>query len=242
MDKGMEIDDILQEFEEKSKEQNIRSSKFQDDNIYNSLIAAMLNERMSPEILPYQKDLMRKVLEHLSNQQQYLLDSHEYGDLNLESGIVSGDFKLQLMIMETDIERVNYLVRLYLRTRLSKLDKFTLHYINETSKESSPLLSEEEKDYMHKHFKILTELYNNCFLKKMPEYLTYLDDTSGGKSMISIPDLNVPVFIKSVSKEPIIIHSNDDNDDDLEIVLNGIYVVKYSLVKKYIELGDIVLI
>lgn len=74
----------------------------------------------------------------------------------------------------------------------------------------------------------------------MPHFLTLLDDTSGGQSMISVPDINQPVFIKVITKVPIII--NLDEDEDLELVENGIYVVKYSLIKKYIEIGDIVLI
>ncbi len=74
----------------------------------------------------------------------------------------------------------------------------------------------------------------------MPHFLTLLDDTSGGQSMISVPDINQPVFIKVITKFPIII--NLDEDEDLELVENGIYVVKYSLIKKYIEIGDIVLI
>lgn len=245
MNKDLDIDDILQEFDDsnvrsKSSKYGIRNS----ENIYDQLVAAMLNERMSPDVLPYKHELMKEVLTQLSNQQQYLLDSHEYGDSNVESGIVTGDFKLQLMIIETDIERLNYLVRLYLRTRLAKIDKFTIHYINETSNDDPTndrsLLSPEETEYMHKHFKILTQLYNNSFLKKMPHFLTLLDDTSGGQSMISVPDINQPVFIKVITKVPIII--NLDEDEDLELVENGIYVVKYSLIKKYIEIGDIVLI
>ena len=69
---------------------------------------------------------MSTVLTMMSNQQQYLLESHEYGDMNGDSGVLSGDFKLQLMIIETDLERLNYIVRLYIRTRLSKLNKFTI--------------------------------------------------------------------------------------------------------------------
>lgn len=245
MNKDLDIDDILQEFDDsnvrsKSSKYGIRKS----ENIYDQLVTAMLNERMSPDVLPYKHELMKEVLTQLSNQQQYLLDSHEYGDSNVESGIVTGDFKLQLMIIETDIERLNYLVRLYLRTRLAKIDKFTIHYINETSNDDSTndrsLLSPEETEYMHKHFKILTQLYNNSFLKKMPHFLTLLDDTSGGQSMISAPDINQPVFIKVITKFPIIIIL--DEDEDLELVEDGIYVVKYSLIKKYIEIGDIVLI
>ncbi|CUM51809.1 DNA replication complex GINS protein SLD5 [Debaryomyces fabryi] len=245
MNKDLDIDDILQEFDDSNARS--KSSKYgsrSPENLYDQLVAVMLNERMSPDLLPYKHELLKEVLTQLSNQQQYLLDSHEYGDSNVESGIVTGDFKLQLMIIETDIERLNYLVRLYLRTRLAKIDKFTIHYINETSNEDSTddrsLLSPEETDYMHKHFKILTQLYNNSFLKKMPHFLTLLDDTSGGQSMISVPDINQPVFIKVVTRVPIII--NLDEDEDLELVENGIYVVKYSLIKRYIEIGDIVLI
>lgn len=250
MNKGLDIDDILQEFDE-SNTHALSTSKYsrsgktrKTESIYEQLVAAMMNERMSPDLLPYKHELMKEVLTQLSNQQQYLLDSHEYGDSNIESGVVTGDFKLQLMIIETDIERLNYLVRLYLRTRLAKIDKFTIHYINETSTEdatnNSTLLSSEETEYMHKHFKILTQLYNNCFLKKMPHFLTLLDDTSGGQSMVTLPDINQPVFIKVITKVPILIHI--DEDEDLELIENGIYVVKYKLVKKYIEIGDIALI
>ncbi|KAK6453672.1 DNA replication complex GINS protein SLD5 [Scheffersomyces xylosifermentans] len=245
MASNMDIDDILQEFDNSSKASLKKQKKLSSStpNIYDELVTAMLNERMAPEILPYKHELMTQVLEQISNQQQYLLDSHEYGDLNAQSGVVSGDFKLQLMIIETDVERINYLVRLYLRTRLSKIDKFTIHYINETAdaeESNSSLLSREETEYMHQHFKILTQLYNNCFLKKMPHTLTLLDDTTGGESMIVTPDVNQPVFIKSVTKAGIIIPLGEE--DELELEENGIYVVKYSLIRRYIEIGDVVLI
>lgn len=247
MNRDLDIDDILLEFEDsRGHTSNVQSSKNtiqKLQSIYDQLVIAMLNERMSPELLPYKHSLLQDVLKQLSDQQQYLLDSHEYGDSNVESGIVTGDFKLQLMIIETDIERLNYLVRLYLRTRLSKIDKFTIYYINETANDDPNkdlLLSQEETEYMHKHFKILTQLYNNCFLKKMPHFLTLLDDTSGGQSMITSPDINQPVFIKVTTKSPITLVL--DEDEDLELIENGIYVVKYSLVKRYIEIGDILLI
>lgn len=248
MSRDKNIDDILLDFEEESsisRDDTTTTSKLKSTtNIYQELITAMINERMSPEILPYEKHLMDTVLTQISNQEQYLLDSHEYGDMNSEAGVVSSDFKLQLMIIETDIERLNYLVRLYLRTRLSKIGQFTIFYINETSAEDEDskgrLLSVEEMQYMHKYFKLLTSLYNNCFLKKLPHSLTLLDDTSGGQSMIVAPDLDQPVFIKSNSKTPIFLDIGEG--DNLELNKDGIYVVRYRLVRKYIELGDIVLI
>ncbi|CAH2353218.1 DNA replication complex GINS protein Sld5p [[Candida] railenensis] len=239
----MDIDDILLDFEKSAAPK--RSSKIESD-LYNRLVTAMVNERMAPDVLPYEHSLLQSVLLMLSQQQQYLLDSHEYGDSNIGSGIVSSDFKLQLMIVETEIERLNYLVRSYLRVRLAKLDKFNIFYINQVNdsksngRDTKPLLSQEETEYIHKHFKILTQLYNSCFLKKMPHFLTLLDDTSGGQSMVVEPDIDQPVFIKVVSKTPITLLLTQD--EDLELERDGIYVVKYRLVKKYIEIGDILLI
>ncbi|ODV66397.1 putative subunit of the GINS complex [Hyphopichia burtonii NRRL Y-1933] len=235
------IDDILNEFDPTL----VNKKNAPKRSLSEELVTAMLNERMAPELLPYKHTLMDLVLQQISSQQQYLLDSHEYGDSNGDTGMLSADFKLQLMIIETDIERLSYLVRLYLRIRLMKIDDFTIFYINETAEESQmpsneTLLSTEEKDYMQKHFKILTQLYNNSFLKKLPDYLTLLDDESAGISMITKPDLNVPVFIRVKSTKPIYIPLGDD--EELELIENGIYVVKYKLIKKYLELGDVELI
>lgn len=235
----MEIDDILTEFETGAR----ASSGNQTNDINQRLVTAMLNERMAPDLLPYQHELMKVVMAKLQDQQQYLLDSYEYGDSNAESGVLNADFKLQLMIVETEIERLSYLVRLYIRTRLAKIDNFTIFYIAETSKEDPEaltLLSDQEKTYMHKHFKILTQLYNNSFLKKFPESLTFLDDNSGGQNMVTVPDLNQPVFVRVVCKDPIIL--NLGSEGELELVHNGVYVVIYRLIRPYIDVGDIVLI
>lgn len=245
-----DISDILREFEYSKSvdEAGIGKSKssgsWKEGTIYQQLVATMVNERMAPELLPYQYELVDEVLKRVSNQQMFLLDSHEYGDSNMESGLISNDFKLQLMIIETDLERVNYLVRLYLRTRLAKIDKHAIYYINKLLNEDTSVqpsfMSDKERDYAHQHFKIMTQLYNNCFLKKFPKFLMLLDDTSGGQSMIEEPDVNRHVFIKVITKEPIVISVGID--EELELVEGGVYVVKYFLVKRYIEMGDIVLI
>ncbi|OBA20979.1 GINS complex, Sld5 component [Metschnikowia bicuspidata var. bicuspidata NRRL YB-4993] len=233
----MEIDDILADFEKDTRGARTESSA----GLRQQLVTAMLNERMAPDLLPYKHTLMARILRGILDQQQFLLDSYEYGDSNAEAGVISLDFKLQLMIVETDIERLSYLVRLYIRTRLAKIDEFTIYYINKTAEElpGEPLLSEPEQSYMHGHFKILNQLYNNSFLKKFPSFLTLLDDTTGGENMITTPDLDRPVFIRVVCDDTIVLHLGND---ELELVKDGIYVVRYRLIMKYLELGDVVLI
>ncbi|SGZ57465.1 CIC11C00000002010 [Sungouiella intermedia] len=235
----MDIDDILTEFETGAR----AATKEKSEDLNQQMVTAMLNERMAPDLLPYKHELMKEVLTKLLNQQQYLLDSYEYGDSNAESGVLNADFKLQLMIIETEIERLSYLVRLYVRTRLAKIDNFTIFYINETSNEpqgAPSLMTDQEKSYMHKHFKILTQLYNNSFLKKFPEFLTFLDDSAGNQNMITTPELNQPVFIRVIRQKPIIL--NLGHEGELELVHKGVYVVIYRLIKPYLDLGEIELI
>lgn len=231
----MEVDDILRDFDNSTK--NVSSQ-----DIYSQLTSAMLNERMAPDLLPYRHNLLDQVLTRISNQQQFLLDSHEYGDINIDSGIITSDFKLQLMIIETEIERLNYLVRLYLRIRLSKLDKFSIYYINLTQTHNeTKFLSQQEQEYVTKHFSLMRDLYNNSFLKKVPRELAYLDTDDGELSMIVTPDVEELVFVKVVTHKTIIVPLEDD-DDELELVHDGIYVAKYNLLKKYLEIGEIQLI
>lgn len=232
---AMEFDDILNEFERDAGATLNQSklSKSEPISIYNELVKTMINERMAPELLEYNTKLVELVLSKLSAQQQQLLDYHEYSDQN---GLNS-DFKLQLMIIETEIERLNYLLRLYFRTRLSKIDDFTIFYLN--NPKTPDLLSPNEVTYMNQHFKILTQLYNSCFLKKMPKSLTLLNDTSGGDSMIVTPDLDQPVFVKYVSEISVTFPMGEY---ELELVNEGIYVVKYSLIKDLVASGDVVLI
>ena len=237
----MDIEDILQEFENSALAQNRAS----EPAITSRLVRAMFNERMAPELLPYQHELMRQVLDALTAQQQFLLDSHEYGDLNAALGVILGDFKLQLMIVETEVERLNYLVRSYLRLRLAKLDKYNVYYVQlesasqKSNNDKKPLLSSEEAEYIHEHFKILTQLYNASFLKRMPHFLTLLDDISGGQLMVVEPNLNQPVFVRVLSTNPVTVRTRDEI---LELERGSIYVVNYRLVSRYIQIGDIGLI
>lgn len=235
----MDVDDILKDFETSARPQ----PKYELENIESELVQAMINERMAPELLPYKHVLMETVLLRIQSQQQHLLDSHEYGDSNADAGVVSSDFKLRLMIIETDIERISYVVRLYIRTRLSKIEKFSIYYINETAEEtdtSRSRLSAQERTYMHKFFQILTLLYNNSFLKRLPRELALLDDTQDFESMVAEPNLEVPVFVKVVTSSPIEISLGEEGD--LELVKDGVYVVKYRLIRRYLEIGDVILI
>lgn len=58
------------------------------------------------------------------------------------------DIKVKLLIVESELERIKFLVRGYLRSRLTKIDKYTLHI--KQNEDQLNKLSEKEIQYMER--------------------------------------------------------------------------------------------
>lgn len=242
------FDDILNEFELNAKNELKKNENFIDhfksnNNLYQELSRTMISERLAPEILPFKAELLKNTLSGIENKRQFLIYSNEYDIINDESDFSKSSHKLELILIQTEIERLSFLIRIYLRTRISKIDSHLIYYLKkvlEPDKQNDKLLfSDNEIIYMKKHFQILTNLYNDTFLKKIPSTLTLLDDTSAGQSMIQKPFLDQHVFIKSTSKIPITIILDSDK---LQLENDGNYILRYKLVKEYLETNDLMLI
>jgi GINS complex subunit 4 len=226
----MDFNDILQEFDRETRpfKYNASASKRSD---LDELIHAWISERMSPELLDYKELLIERILSRIRAQIEFI----EMNSIELQSG--EKDIKLQLMVIESELDRVNFILRSYLRTRLCKVDTYTIHIRN--SEELIQRLSPDETRYMENHFRALVELYNALFLAQLPEQLQALDDRGGGISMIEEPDLEKPVFIKVVDDvlEGIVI-----GDEKIDLVQGSIYLIRYSAVQSYVHGGDVLLI
>ncbi|KAH3678370.1 hypothetical protein WICMUC_001387 [Wickerhamomyces mucosus] len=225
------FDDILADFDNQVNPNNrltLTKLKRQDLQL---LQTVWINERMAPELLTYEHELIERILSRLRDQVEFI----ELNSIDIQN--TDKDIKLKLVVIESELGRVNFLLRSYLRTRLSKIDRLTVFI--RTSDEFIQRLSEEETIYMENHFKSLVQLYNNLFLNTMPEQLQSLDDESGGISMIEQPDWNKPVFIRVVNdiKESIIV-----GDEEVELEKEGIYLLRYSAVKNFVHNRDVVLI
>ncbi len=81
---------------------------------------AWINETCAPEILPYEEDLVETIRNQLGQQEQSIADA---------STQENEQFMVNLYKME--VERVKYMLRCYLRVRLSKVCnlKFILNFI-----------------------------------------------------------------------------------------------------------------
>lgn len=220
----MNIDDILDQLQPqgalKPKDFNLAKEDV------NKLKRAWINERMSPELLNFETALLDRIMERVRTQMEYI----EENTLELQGS----DIKVKLLIVESELERIKFLIRNYLRIRLTKIDKFTLYI--QTDEDQLNKLSEKEVDYMNRHAAILHNLYKSQFLSTLPEQLQQLDDTSGGISMIEEPDLDRAVFIRVLNDvpEPISV-----GNDQVDLQKGNIYTLRYSSIIPYIKTGDV---
>ncbi|AOW01855.1 DNA replication complex GINS protein SLD5 [Yarrowia lipolytica] len=194
------------------------------------LTHSWVTERMSPTLLPTKEALLFRILKRV----QLQIEVIEEKSIDMSPDT---DVKLELLIVETELERIKYLIRSYLRVRLLKIDNSMEYY------QSSPLdrmnMSQTERMYLNRHYALLKNLYAHQFMNTFPDSLKQMNDSSGSASMVQEPNMDHPVFVRVVKDtgRKIII-----GNDSVKLRKGSIVVIKYSIIVKYVESGDVVFI
>ncbi len=140
-----------------------------------------------------------------------------------------------LIVIQTELERFKYLVRSYLRARIAKIDRHTLHYLSTDALRAR--LSETELAYATRHQALLHNHYLSSFLASFPPALQNLNDTAGNVTMIDAPDLESAVFIRLL-RDAFVEGRGVDNDDALQGEENDIFILRWSDAKPLVESGN----
>ena len=114
-------------------------------------------EKSSPELLPYQHVLINNLTKQINKQEELM-----------QVQVRDTDDRFYYNIHKMELERIKYLVKSYLRTRLFKIEKF-LFYIVE--KDQAGLLSEGEMQYTWQLYESKKNHFNAVFFNKVPSRL-----------------------------------------------------------------------
>eukprot|EP00246_Nothoceros_aenigmaticus_P013449 TRINITY_DN4638_c0_g1_i2.p1 TRINITY_DN4638_c0_g1~~TRINITY_DN4638_c0_g1_i2.p1 ORF type:complete len:219 (-),score=37.28 TRINITY_DN4638_c0_g1_i2:99-731(-) len=182
------------------------------------------NEKMAPEILPFQTLLVERIRE------QVALVEQNIGELEEE-----GTQELILSIYRMDLNRTLFLLRSYLRTRLCKIDKHVLHVLS--TPENLRKLSDDEQQYAERYLDILEKHLRNSVLDKLPDGYTSLIkqvESAEGEDMIPKPDLNTFVFCKS---KDIVgsLQLDDKGEQTVDMTPDDLHILRYSAVRTLVE-------
>ncbi|CAO3669954.1 unnamed protein product [Rhizopus stolonifer] len=153
-------------------------------------------------------------------------------DLNTD-----GQSQFVTVLLQTEIERIKYLIKNYLRTRLSKIEKFSLYLLRQI--DVGEILSTQELEYARRYQEI-TELHAyNSFLHVLPASQHKQDEQSEEVNMVVEPNINAPVFAHILSNCGYI---DAVGRDSLHLEENDIYLLRYRDIKNFLAQGRVRLV
>ncbi|KAI0009117.1 GINS complex, Sld5 component [Xylariaceae sp. FL0662B] len=216
----MDIDDILREVDP------TLDSIPQETRDLQALTRAWVAERCSPELLYWPADgLFERINDRIKQQIEKVEEMT--GDMDPKTNFA-------LIVIQTELERFKYLVRSYLRARIAKIDKHTLHYLS--TPELRARLSPTEQAYATRHQALLHNHYLSSFLSSFPPALQNLNDTAGNISMIDMPDLDTAVFIRLL-KDTLVQGRGTDADGEMNGKNGDIVILRWSDAKPLVDSG-----
>lgn len=217
----MDIDDILREVDPASHGIPLETRDLQ------ALTRLWVAERSAPELLNWPADgLFERVNSKIKSQIEKIEDMT--GDMDPKTNFA-------LIVIQTELERYKFLVRSYLRTRIAKIDKHTLHYLS--TEELRQRLSPTELAYATRHQALLHNHYLSSFLSSFPQRLQNLNDTAGNVSMIDSPDLDTAVFVRLL-RDKDVFGRGTDVDTILPAANGDVLIMRWSSAKALVEDGD----
>ncbi|KAG8674533.1 GINS complex subunit [Fusarium poae] len=217
----MDIDDILRQVDPSSHGIPSETRDLQ------ALTRLWIAERSAPELLEWPTDgLFERVNARIKSQIEKVEDMT--GDMDPKTNFA-------LIVIQTELERYKFLVRSFLRARIAKIDKHTLHYLS--SQELRDRLSPTEVAYATRHQALLHNHYLSSFLGSFPQQLQNLNDTAGNISMIDSPDLDTAVFIRML-RDKDVYGKGTDADITLPATNGDILIIRWSSAKYMVDVGD----
>ncbi|KAF8063366.1 hypothetical protein FPV67DRAFT_239484 [Lyophyllum atratum] len=203
----------------------------EDETPLQQLIRHWTNERNCPDILAAQEELLVTILDHIRRQSQTV-------QLLRGDASTSEDEHVRIMLAQTEMERVKFIVRSYIRTRQYKIDKYA-RFIR-TDAEIQTRLTAGERDHASRYADILDRHLYKCVLQSLPETQAQLDDSPAFvPPMINQPDKTRPVFVHALQDCPPI---RLPDGTALEMQKGHISLVPYYVVEQLVARGEVELV
>ncbi|GJQ15627.1 hypothetical protein GpartN1_g7418.t1 [Galdieria partita] len=184
----------------------------------------LVNEKCCNDILPYQEELVTG-----------LADLCQFQQSLVEQMTESDDFALVLVknLKELELERIRYLLKEYLRTRLRKIESWLFYLWRD--KEKWSLLSSSETEYTKQLHQLITSHFERSFLSGLPEKLRTIDERDGDNPPGNLDDMDEFVFlyaakeIGNVTTDP-----SSQVTSTIHIRKGEVVCLRYSVAKQYL--------
>ncbi|KAI0300688.1 GINS complex Sld5 component [Multifurca ochricompacta] len=204
------------------------------ETLLQQLVRHWLNERHAPDILPVQAEVLGALLDHIRRQTDTVQALR--GDPD-----TSEAEHARIMLVQTEVERVKFVVRSYIRTRLYKalqIEKFA-RYIVATS-EVQEKLSQAELDHARRFAQLTENHFQASVLQSLPPHQQGLEDnTPFTPPMISGPDKSRAVFVHARDECPPV---RLPDGTTMQMQKGQIVLTPYAVVEQLLAMGSVELI
>lgn len=191
------------------------------------LMRHWMNERHAPDILPAQEELLSGLLDHLRRQSKSVQSLRD-------DPSTSESEHFRIMLVQTEIERVKFFIRSYVRTRLFKIEKYA-RFVTSNA-EVQTRITTSELQHASRHAKMTDQHFYLSVLQSLPEAQAHLDDTPVFyPSMVTQPNKSHPVFVHALQDCP-----PARLPDGTPITMNKghIFLTPYSVVEHLVARGE----
>uniref|UniRef100_A0A7S0WZE6 DNA replication complex GINS protein SLD5 n=1 Tax=Chlamydomonas leiostraca TaxID=1034604 RepID=A0A7S0WZE6_9CHLO len=195
------------------------------------LIQATLNEKNSPEILEFEEGLVTSLERSLKEKEEQVE--------GLES---AGTQELERMIYSLEVKRVRYLLKLYYRTRLHKIEKYAAAILDDEAQASK--LSQAELQFCQDYFVTVGRHLKEVVLDQLNEDFKPLCKTSAlsdTNDLIPRPPMDTHVFAKLVADAGAV-KLDDDGGTMVDMAAGDLFIVRYAPVAHLVARRDAVLV
>mmetsp|Transcript_8015 Transcript_8015/g.28164 ORF Transcript_8015/g.28164 Transcript_8015/m.28164 type:complete len:208 (-) Transcript_8015:835-1458(-) len=141
---------------------------------------ALVNEKHAPEILPYEDTLISQLRLRMCQVEAVAAEyAHDSRDI----------FRVLTSVVRSDLNRMRYIVRGYLRVRLNKIEANCTYYMLHTGFYNR--LSTFEKQYAKTHIQLVeTKMYQSVLYELPKTYHSILQTVDEGTSCVNGPGTN----------------------------------------------------
>ncbi|KAF4583922.1 GINS complex subunit [Pleurotus pulmonarius] len=210
---------------------DLGDSSAQRESPIQQLIRHWMNERHAPDILPIQEQLLASILDHIRRQSEAV-------QLIRSDPGASQEEHFRIVLVQTEIERIKFIVRSYLRTRLFKIEKYARYIVSNVDIQTR--ISASERTYASKQARILDNHFWVTVLQSLPEAQSHLDDTPiFMPPMVTEPDKSRAVFVHALKQCPPVILPDGSS---LEMAKDHISLVPFSAVENLILREEVELV
>lgn len=215
-----------------------------DEDSIKELFRMWRNERASPELQENPEELIREVLELIDFQSAKLAKHQE--TLTEAS---KGNFAFLDCLYQMDLERIKFVLKSFLRCRLGKIEKGWAEFWPNwsTSTRSDRLqskLTAFEREFLQSFASNLVSSLQESVLERIPDKMASLDDeemqwTGARPVAANQPDSHVICKIRKDLGEIIL---DPITRATAPLQINDIFVLQFSVIKQFLESGEVELI